>query len=236
MKIIPVIDLKDGLVVSARQGKRNTYQAIKSPLCISNSIHDVINGFLSIYEFKYIYIADLNAISNNGNNQNIINEVISKNSNIEFWVDNGTKLQNLPLIPSEKYRLIIGSENQSFSNRQPLEKQLKDNILSLDFFPHHGYTGPSELIKNSELWPKDIIIMTLDKVGGNSGPDFAKLKDFCDKHPDKNFIAAGGIRDESDLLRLQKMGINYALIASSLHTGKINAATIKKLQTKKYPE
>ncbi len=232
MKIIPVIDLKNGVVVSAQYGQRESYLPIKSKLISSSSIEDILNGFLSVYPFKTFYIADLNAITKTGSNYTLIERVASKNPDIEFWIDNGVKINDLSNTRKKNIRLIIGSESQDsviFNNH------LKNNILSLDFFPNQGYTGPAELIANSDLWPEDVIIMTLDRVGGNAGPSFERLKRFCQKYPDKHFIAAGGIRDEIDLLNLQKIGVNHALIASALHSGVINYEVIIKLQAKKCP-
>jgi len=42
MKIIPVIDLKDGVVVHAKQGHREHYQPINTDLCKSSDIFQVI--------------------------------------------------------------------------------------------------------------------------------------------------------------------------------------------------
>ena len=229
MHIIPVIDLKDGIVVSAQQGQRESYQPITSKLCTSSDIEDVINGFLSLHPFKTIYIADLNAITNTGNNHALIDKVINKNPQIDFWVDNGIKTQQLSKISAANYKLIIASESQNITNFRDNNLQIKNHILSLDFFPNQGYTGPAELLNNPGLWPQDVIIMTLDRVGKNTGPDIARLKDFCQKHPEKNFIAAGGVRNEMDLLTLKETGVTYALIASALHSGIINTQAIKKL-------
>lgn len=229
MHIIPVIDLKDGIVVSAQQGQRESYQPITSNLCNSSKIDDVINGFLSIHSFKTMYIADLNAITNTGNNHALIAEVVNQSPQVEFWVDNGTKTQCLSKIYAANYKLIIASESQNITNLQDNDFQIKKHILSLDFFPHQGYTGPVKLLNNPELWPQNVIIMTLDRVGKNTGPDLKRLKEFCKQYPEKNFIAAGGIRHEIDLLKLKGIGVHYALIASALHSGVINAQTIKKL-------
>lgn len=236
MEIIPVIDIKDGLVVSARQGQRDTYQPIKSTLCSLSSIESVLNGFLSIHAFRTIYIADLNAITNTGNNHNLINKVLIENKEIEFWVDNGKKTQE-PFKPEHtNHKLIIGSEYQDTTAFHDGALPIKNNILSLDFFPTQGYTGPNELLENSRLWPQDVIIMSLEFVGKNAGPDLDRLKYFNQKHPDKNFIAAGGVRNEKDLFSLKKIGINHALVASALHSGTITAKVIKNLQAKKYPD
>lgn len=233
MHIIPVIDLQDGLVVSAQQGNRHHYPPINSKLCSSSLIEDILQCFLSIYPFKTVYIADLNAISQTGNNQALIDKVLSQYPTIEFWVDSGKKIQDLS--NTLGYKAIIGTESQTEINFQAEKESLKETILSLDFFPEKGYVGPFELLNNPMLWPQHIIIMTLAKVGKQSGPDMDRLRHYCRKYPEKNFIAAGGIRNESDLLTLTEIGIHHALIASALHSGKLNAEIIKNLQTKKCP-
>ena len=72
MKIIPVIDLKDGVVVHAHQGMREQYQPIGSNLCQSSDIYRVIEAFLGVYDFDTIYIADLNAITHQGDHDRLI--------------------------------------------------------------------------------------------------------------------------------------------------------------------
>lgn len=236
MNIIPVIDLKDGLAVSAIQGKRNGYQPINSPLCQSSLIEDVLQGYLSIYPFKTFYIADLNAITHIGDNQRLIDTLIQHHPALEFWVDNGKQIPDLFTSKTLKYRPIIGSEYQQINNFQAGIESLKNTVLSLDFFPESGYRGPLELLENATFWPQNVIIMSLEKVGTNTGPDWDRLGFFCKKQPKKNFIAAGGIRHADDLLSLKEIGVNYALIASALHSGAINADWLKKLQREKCPE
>jgi len=231
MNIIPVIDLKNGHVVAAQQGQRASYQPINLQSCKSSLIEDVLDYFLKIYPFKNIYIADLNAITGYGNNDDIINRVIKKKSSVEFWLDNGLNPEEMTEITDANYRLILGSECQKTSVNYKTNKFLINYILSLDFFPASGYSGPQELLKKPSLWPKEIIIMTLDKVGSNQGPDFEKLVYYCQKYPDKDFIAAGGIRGEEDLIKLMEIGINSALVASALHSGVIDSKIIKELST-----
>ena len=77
MKIIPVIDLKDGVVVHAQQGMREQYQPINTHLCQSSDIYQVIEAFLGVYDFDTIYIADLNAITHQGDHDRLITEVLT---------------------------------------------------------------------------------------------------------------------------------------------------------------
>jgi phosphoribosylformimino-5-aminoimidazole carboxamide ribotide isomerase len=219
MKIIPVIDLKDGVVVHAHFGQREHYQAINSELCKSSDIFQVIKAFLGVYAFDVFYIADLNAITDQGDHHQLIAEVLTRFPDIRFWLDQGYQKYNkqisnaLPVLGSESYRNENISELKVYQN---------NFILSLDYL-NSGALGASSLFSDFSFWPKNIIIMTLARVGSNLGPDLEKLSEFCQQHPDKNFIAAGGIRHKQDLMALKKAGIAQALVASALHSGAIKA-------------
>ncbi len=224
MQIIPVIDLKDGCVVYAQHGNRANYQPINSRLCQSSSITKVLDAFLKLDNFKTFYIADLNAICQTGSHQKIIADIVKTHPDIEFWIDNGMKFSEYQHPVNKNHRPVIGSESQ-----QSVSKISKSKfILSLDF-KHEQPLGPPQLFENNHHWPEDIIIMTLAKVGSQTGPDFKKLKTFCRKYPKNNFIAAGGIRHLDDLMALNKIGVRQALTASCLHSGAINAKDIKSL-------
>ena len=68
MQVIPVLDLKGGLVVHARMGAREQYRPIRTPLSPTSNPIDVARGLLSVYPFSSFYIADLDAIAGAGNN------------------------------------------------------------------------------------------------------------------------------------------------------------------------
>ena len=89
--------------------------------------------------------------------------------------------------------------------------------------------GPERLFMTDRYWPKKVIVMTLGWVGNDIGPDFERLRYFIRRYPNKNFIAAGGIRNFEDLLKLKKLGIETGLVASALHSKSIIAEDIKRL-------
>jgi hypothetical protein len=62
MEIIPVIDLKGGLVVRARMGQRDQYRPIETPLSPTSHPADVVQGLMSVFPFRTLYVADLDAI------------------------------------------------------------------------------------------------------------------------------------------------------------------------------
>lgn len=230
MQIIPVIDLKDGHVVSARHGDRANYRPLNSPLCDSASIFDVVEAFLGLFAFNTFYIADLNAIERQGDHADLIAEVVSRYRHIEFWLDNGRQLASMEQRPLSNVVPVIGTESQ----HQIAETADTDYVLSLDF-KADTRLGNQALFENAASWPQNIIIMTLEKVGSHAGPDLGRLAEYRQKHPDKHFIAAGGIRNTEDLRRLIDIGVGKALIASALHNGAIGSDEIENLQTKKYP-
>jgi phosphoribosylformimino-5-aminoimidazole carboxamide ribotide isomerase len=226
MKIIPVIDLKDGVVIHARQGNRQCYQPISTGLCKSADIFQVIEAFFGVYAFDTFYIADLNAITNQGDHDQLINEVLIQYPNITFWIDRGYQqyVQHspenmLPVLGSESYQNETVAEIMAFKN---------NFILSLDYLLADAL-GAASLFSEPSFWPKNIIIMTLERVGSNNGPDLKKLSEFFKKYPNKNFIAAGGIRDKLDFVALSETGIHQALVASALHSGAITADDITEL-------
>ncbi|PPD29383.1 MAG: histidine biosynthesis protein [Methylomonas sp.] len=225
MQIVPVIDLKDGLVVHAVRGNRIDYRPIHtfSSLIKHSSLEAVMESFLSLYAFKQFYIADLNAITGTGSHQTLIESLLKNHPELDFWVDNGSQLTDLSSrLPNQTW--IIGTESQQ-TYTAPASK---DFILSLDY-QDHQQIGDSDWFNNSQYWPDQIIIMTLNRVGSNNGPDFDKLRPFIQQHPDKQFIAAGGIRNSIDLNDLQKLGVHAALVSTALHNGGINPQSLQNL-------
>lgn len=231
MKIIPVIDLKNGIVVHAKQGNRQHYQAINSDLCPSSDIGRVIEAFLGIYPFDTFYIADLNAISQQGNHNDLIIEMLRRFPDNTFWLDRGHQKYHQSSKFPDNALPVLGSE--SYQNETIAEiKAYKNNfILSLDYV-NSAALGADNLFSDSTFWPENIIIMTLERVGSYLGPDLAKLTEFCRQYPDKNFIAAGGIRNKQDLMALDEAGIHQALVASALHNGSITSEDIKAISEK----
>ncbi|AMK78617.1 MULTISPECIES: HisA/HisF-related TIM barrel protein [Methylomonas] len=226
MQIIPVIDLKGGQVVHAAGGDRNCYRPVhyRSSLCDSSEITDVVTRFLKLYPFQTFYIADLDAIDGNGNHDEAIDDLLSQYPNREFWVDNGSsyKVVSKATRPGN-CKPVIGTESQ----RLPVSLQKTDLILSLDF-KHNQALGHPGWQESPELWPDTVVVMTLDLVGSNKGPDFEKLSKLCQDHLDKRFVAAGGVRDINDLTQLKAIGVAGVLLASALHNGSLDTKTLQK--------
>ena len=185
----------------------------------------------SLYPFKYLYIADLDAIQGNGNHAAQIKNIQKDFPDLEIWLDAGFKTSEaIEAWQNGKVRIVLGSESLvSIDSYKAMLKACRTApILSLDFKFGH-FLGPQPLINDPQLWPNEVIVMTLDQVGSQSGPDLAQLKVIKNLWSVAAIYAAGGIRSVDDLNTLKAQNYAGALIASALHNGKIGKAELATL-------
>jgi phosphoribosylformimino-5-aminoimidazole carboxamide ribotide isomerase len=233
MQVIPVIDLLNGEVVHAKKGLRQTYQPMQSPLCSSSDPLSVVAALLVMHPFKQLYIADLNAIqklpNKTSSNYASIAQISLAYPELELWLDAGFQ-QSADLLEWQalNVRIILASENFHDMQDYLALSQQHEFILSLDFFSD-GFHGPLALLKETQNWPKHVIIMSLPDVGSNLGFNKTRLEQITQSNKGIHFYAAGGVRDEQDLLNLRALGMHGALVASALHNLQINGASLSKL-------
>lgn len=234
-KVIPVIDLLDGVVVHAKRGERASYQPIQSQLAHSTKPLDIVAALLDVYPFEQLYIADLNAIQKlNGThayNYNVIAAIQRHYPKLKLWVDAGIgHPDDINIWNISNINLVIGSENfKNITDYLTISKLLQNNfILSLDYFSS-GYQGPSELLKNTEHWPEDVIVMSLANIGANQGANFDLLNQIRLSAPNNHIYAAGGVRHQADLQTIKASGMQGALLATSLHTLQITPKQLENL-------
>lgn len=229
MDIIPVIDLMHGLVVHAREGRREQYQPLVSPLCASPEPSAVVAGLLALHPFRTIYIADLDALMGRARQTQIIHQLRRDFPDLVFWLDQGlTGSEDCQLVGIDPALAVIGSESLNEASLGWLAEAPAPFILSLDSLDGRAL-GPESLAQRPELWPETVILMTLSRVGSQQGPDFALAASYLRQHPQRRWIAAGGVRHTDDLEQLKAMGIAGVLMASALHSGAVDAAMLAQL-------
>ena len=227
MLVIPVIDLIDGRVVHAKHGDRTTYAPMDSPLCSSSNPIRVTEAYLSLYPFEYLYIADLDAIEGRGNNRQSILTVLENFPSLKLWVDAGIRDQVMldQFIPHKNIYPVIGSE--TLTELKLLEKSCSP-ILSLDY-RIENFLGPKELETDVHLWPRDVIVMSLSRIGEQLGPNLKLLQHLQSRSSDSCFYAAGGVRNINDLQQLANSYCRGALVATALHNGALKPNDLQKI-------
>lgn len=227
MLIIPVLDVKDGLVVRAQMGMRHAYKPIETPLSPTSAIRDVAQGLRQIHPFPVFYVADLDAIENGSSHLDIADPLSLLQPRPEVWLDAGFRSSEdiRQVLANSGTFVVLGSESQVNTDALCAFSTHSRLILSLDF-RGDAFLGPPDILSEPALWPKRVIVMTLDMVGARRGPDFDRLQAIKDVAGSREIIAAGGVRNVDDLERLDDMGIAGALVATSLHSGELGAAEV----------
>jgi phosphoribosylformimino-5-aminoimidazole carboxamide ribotide isomerase len=87
MKIIPVLDLLDGIAVHAMRGERNKYQPLESILSHSPDPLELAKAFDS-WGFNELYIADLDAILKDEEDFSVFTRITSE-TGLSLMVDAG---------------------------------------------------------------------------------------------------------------------------------------------------
>lgn len=214
-------------MVRAERGRRDSYRPIVTPLCDGSDAVAVAEGLRTLSAFPAFYVADLDAIEGRPPNTAAIARLRAMPAAPELWVDAGVADAEAlgAALAEPSLRPVLGSESQRDDSLLRRFHNHPDLILSLDFFAD-GFRGPPSLLDRADLWPANVIVMTLARVGAAAGPDLARLAEIKARAGTRDVIAAGGVRGEADIRALSSLGIAAALVSTSLHNGMLTAGQL----------
>ncbi|WAJ30233.1 HisA/HisF-related TIM barrel protein [Antarcticirhabdus aurantiaca] len=230
MRIVPVLDIKNGVVVRGVRGNRGAYRPIETPLCAGSAPVDVMAGLDALAGpdgFPEAYLADLNAIEGGAPNLGVLDDLAAAFPKKRFWLDAGIRSAAeverwvalggiVPVIGSETLR--SAGEMRRLAGRNV--------VLSLDFWGDQPLGDPA-LFADPALWPARVIVMTLARVGSGEGPDLDRLRAVRALADGRSVFAAGGLRNAGDLDALARAGAAGILVSSALHEGRIAAQALR---------
>ncbi len=78
MRVIQVIDLKNGLAVHAVRGQRDQYQPVQSSFSPVGSPLEIARGFYTKQGCTELYVADLDAMEQRGQNLKLVSQMASE--------------------------------------------------------------------------------------------------------------------------------------------------------------
>ena len=182
MKVIPVIDVLNGIVVHAVRGKRSEYQPLQSSsLCKSVELLEVAKAFITL-GFGELYLADLDAITGGSVNFQFFKR-ITMETGLKLMVDAGVSdLETAEkLVNCGVSKVVIGTEtlqSKSFVGEAVRVLGSERVIVSLDLNGDKvlvkrgfdGYKSPMNLLREfKEMGVSGVIVLDLMRVGSGEG-------------------------------------------------------------------
>jgi phosphoribosylformimino-5-aminoimidazole carboxamide ribotide isomerase len=232
MKILPVIDLKGGVVVRGVAGRRDEYRPIVSKLCDDPSPASVARGLREAFGFTECYVADLDAIAGRAPLIDAY-EAIGREG-FELWIDAAGMAGRC--LPGDRTILGLESlpENVGLVETIPWDDSI---VLSLDLLNGKAMEkGRSWAELSAEAiadWfvahgVTSMIVLDLAGVGVGQGvPTLDLCRRLRAKYPKLELVSGGGVRGIDDLKALHDVGCDAALVASALHDGRITPADVR---------
>ncbi len=238
MKIIPVIDVLNGIAVHGIRGEREQYQPLKSFLCNSADPIEIAATFESL-GFSKLYLADLDAIQRKVANFGIYSKIMAKTC-LDLMVDAGIAdiTQAKKVFATGVTSIVIGTEtlrNLNFVSQAVTDFGENKIVVSIDQKGGKLLSSSTNIAsmdavsvaqKLANVGVQHIIFLDLDRVGTEHGINNTVLKAILDT-TDVDVFVGGGISSLQELEQLRKLGISGALVATVLHNGKITVDELK---------
>jgi phosphoribosylformimino-5-aminoimidazole carboxamide ribotide isomerase len=238
LKVIPVIDILNGIAVHAVRGKRREYQPLQSNLCKSVEPLEVAKAFKKL-GFSELYIADLDAITRGSVNFQVLKRIVDE-TGLKLMVDAGVAdLETAEkLLDCGVSKVVIGTEtlqSKSFVAEAIRLFGSDHVIVSLDLkgdkvLVKLGFAGCKNpmclLLEFKEMGVSGVIVLDLARVGSGEGVNVDFLKKVLEDISIDVYVG-GGVRDIKDLVELKNLGVSGVLVATALHSGKISMDALK---------
>ena len=236
--LFPVIDLLRGQVVRAVRGQRSTYQPVVSTLCSGSSPVVVAQALCRRCETlraplplqpQRLYVADLDALQGGTVQVAVLHALLQALPQAQLWVDAGfadapaaAQLLHGLGVHAARVLPVFGSESLRSSDALAACIHTFGAHMALSLDRRDGQRmDPAGCWDRPQVWPQNLIVMTLERVGSGDGPDLQTLADVRLQAPGATVIGAGGLRHQADLATAGQAGANAWLVASALHDGQL---------------
>ncbi len=230
MNLIPVIDLMQGQVVRAVRGDRQAYRPMVSQLCEGSEPLVMARALCEHCATNQLYVADLDALLGRPAHVAVLRSLLHEMPALELWLDAGFADAAavdalLADIGADSSRVVPIFGSESMASRGALElcfqgSNSDDRVLSLDRRDGRRLDAAG-CWEAPQFWPRRVIVMTLERVGSDAGPDLETLAGVRAKAPGAFIVGAGGIRHADDLAGAAEAGAGAWLVASALHDGRL---------------
>lgn len=226
MMVLPAVDVLDGKVVTLVQGKPGTEKvSLPNPRDVALD-----------WERKgapILHVVDLNAAMGRGDNFEAITSILAK-VKVPIQIGGGIRTTEAAetLLNLGASRVVVGTRaitdpdwfaELSLSNRRKiiLALDLKDGKIQLKGWKESSEKGVKDILKRTADLPLAGVLHTNINVEGKAaGIDLEEMCNFVSMCPHP-VIASGGITTTQDLVALEGLGVNSAIVGLALYAGTI---------------
>lgn len=234
LRLIPVLDLLNGVVVRGVAGQRESYRPIESRIVDSCDALDVARAFREKFALTELYVADLDAIIHQKRNDAILARLAD--DGFRLMIDAGVRsmrdaeaiarlgevsiIAGLETIPGPS--LLSDLCRRFTPGRIVFSLDLRGGRLLGDFRAWKSKEPLAAATEAIESGVRRMIVIDLAQVGVSEGPgSLALCRAIRAADSDLEITSGGGVRSVTDLDAMAASGINAALVATALHNGTI---------------
>ncbi len=231
MQIIPVVDIRHGVVVQAVAGNRGEYRPVKS--CLTDSVQplNVVHAIQQATGCRRIYVADLDGILEQRPNLDVLREICD--SGVDVMLDAGVVgMADIDLLRQRlNCRIVVASETFGQIDELIAGGIAEDLVFSVDLksgelkVADAGYfeAVPEALVGQlSAAGLRDVIVLDIAAVGTGRGiPTIELCRSLRKSNPGVGLITGGGVYSSGCIQDAREAGLDGLLIASAIHDGRL---------------
>jgi phosphoribosylformimino-5-aminoimidazole carboxamide ribotide isomerase len=236
MRIIGVIDIRNGRAVHARGGRREEYApiAVAAGTRIDGDPAALGRVYVDVFGVTELYLADLDAIAGGPTamNGDAIRQLTALGAPV--WVDAAvaTAAAASAVLEAGSAAVVVGLETlPSFEalteivqvvggQRVAFSLDLRGGVPIVPPTVAHAASSASEIAQRAaDAGVGTIIVLDLARVGTGAGIDLDLIAAARRAAPGVAVFAGGGVRSSEELTQLAAAGCDGALVATALLSG-----------------
>jgi phosphoribosylformimino-5-aminoimidazole carboxamide ribotide isomerase len=232
MRIVGVIDIRNGVAVHARGGQREAYEPVRdvAGVDVRGDAMALARAYVERLGVRELYVADLDAIERGSNalRSATLRDLASLGA--PMMVDAGVSSPEdaRSVLDSGAASVIVGLETlASFDALDEICVRIGGELVVFSIDLRNGaLLGPPNVASGwtvagvakraAAAGVAALIVLDVARVGTGAGVDLEALRTVRAVAPGIALLAGGGIRSDADLMALRDVGCEGVLVATAL--------------------
>lgn len=232
MQLIPVIDVRGGVVVHAVAGRRSEYRPLRSRLTESTEPLRVLEDLRARTAMNTFYVADLDGICDGHPNIGLIERL--SGTGCRLLIDAGARTSSdLSRLRLSDHVLPVAASETILDLEELLSGNAGEFVFSIDLHAGKlrladekavvaGWTEEDIARRLAEAGIWDWIVLDTATVGMGSGISTLPLcRRWRERFAGARIISGGGVKSAECVKEASAAGLEGLLVATALHDGRV---------------